>query len=170
MSDFAPALVKTLIHEGGFVDNPNDHGGRTNKGITQRVYDICRARKTLPPQDVLHISDSEVSDIYHEFYWKPCHAQEIIAQPVGEKLFDLYVNCRPTAAIKILQQACMDSGHPIMADGVMGPVTIAAANACNPHDLLDAMRHRAQNHYLAIVQHDPTQSVFLKGWLARAMS
>lgn len=39
---FEPALAFVLRWEGGFVDNPADPGGRTNKGITQKVYDAWR--------------------------------------------------------------------------------------------------------------------------------
>lgn len=41
MNDAAldPALKFVLRWEGGFVDHPDDPGGRTNKGVTQKVYD-----------------------------------------------------------------------------------------------------------------------------------
>ena len=35
MADFQIAVHKTLVHEGGFVDNKNDSGGQTKYGITQ---------------------------------------------------------------------------------------------------------------------------------------
>ena len=66
---FQKALQFVLHWEGGFVDDPDDLGGRTNKGITQRVYDAYRAKKGVPPRDVKNISDDETSDIYFEEYW-----------------------------------------------------------------------------------------------------
>ena len=170
MADFAPALAKTLIHEGGYSNNPHDHGGSTNKGITQKTYDLWQDHVGQPQRNVKGISDSEISDIYYHFYWKPSRCEELIAQPVAEKVFDLCVNCGLKAATRILQQACNDSGHLISVDGLLGDLTLGAANVCNPHDLMDALRVRAKRHYMAIVQRDPSQSVFINGWLARAES
>ena len=34
------ALQFTLREEAGYVNNPRDHGGPTNHGITQTTYDI----------------------------------------------------------------------------------------------------------------------------------
>ena len=36
---FESSLPFILRWEGGFVDHPADPGGRTNKGVTQKVYD-----------------------------------------------------------------------------------------------------------------------------------
>ena len=36
------SLQFVLEREGGRVDDPRDRGGRTNKGVTQRVYDAHR--------------------------------------------------------------------------------------------------------------------------------
>ena len=37
------ALAFVLRWEGGFVDDPHDHGGRTMKGVTQNVYNAWLA-------------------------------------------------------------------------------------------------------------------------------
>jgi hypothetical protein len=38
-SDYDNALAFVLRWEGGFANNPYDSGGRTMKGVTQRVYE-----------------------------------------------------------------------------------------------------------------------------------
>ena len=40
---FRAALPFVLRWEGGFVHHPDDPGGATNQGVTQRVYDAWRA-------------------------------------------------------------------------------------------------------------------------------
>ena len=57
---FPLALRIVLKNEGGKVDNPHDPGGRTNKGITNRVY---RAWKKDPTADVFNATDQEITDI-----------------------------------------------------------------------------------------------------------
>jgi lysozyme family protein len=61
---FAAALPFILRWEGGFVDDPDDRGGRTNKGVTQAVYQAWRADQGLPGQDVRQINDQEVASIW----------------------------------------------------------------------------------------------------------
>src|SRR3954469_9591146 len=63
------ALRFVLRWEGGFVDHPDDPGGRTNCGVTQNVYDAWRARQGSPQQDVKLIADAEVHAIYASDYW-----------------------------------------------------------------------------------------------------
>ena len=66
---FNKALGFVLKWEGGFVDNPDDLGGRTNKGITQSTYNAYLRNKGLANKDVKLISDNEVKDIYYNNYW-----------------------------------------------------------------------------------------------------
>jgi lysozyme family protein len=68
---FEASLPFVLRWEGGFVDHPNDPGGRTNKGVTQRVYDAWRKRQGLPVRDVKRLDDTELHRIYESGYWIP---------------------------------------------------------------------------------------------------
>lgn len=72
---FEKALKFVLRWEGGYVNNPSDKGGVTNKGITQRTYNAFLKMKGLPPRDVKLITDKEVSGIYYAEYWlrANCH-------------------------------------------------------------------------------------------------
>ena len=58
-NNFEASLDILLEHEGGYVNHPEDPGGRTNYGITQRVYENFLGRKvteqemrTMPLKDV----------------------------------------------------------------------------------------------------------------------
>lgn len=66
---FNKALKFVLKWEGGFSDNKNDYGGRTNKGITQNTYNAWLKSKGLASKDVKNITDSEVEQIYYNNYW-----------------------------------------------------------------------------------------------------
>ncbi len=66
---FKKVLQFVLKWEGGYVNNPNDLGGATNKGITQRTYNSWRETKGLATKDVKFINDEEVKEIYYKNYW-----------------------------------------------------------------------------------------------------
>ena len=66
---FNQALHFVLNQEGGFVNDPDDKGGATNKGITQKTYDSYRKARKQALQTVKNITDAEVSDIYYKNYW-----------------------------------------------------------------------------------------------------
>jgi len=95
--NFVKCLPFTLRYEGGKVNNPHDPGGRTNKGVTQRTYDIWRAKHNLPLNDVYNILDKEVEAIYKHEYWDEAGCEY---QPAGVDLclFDFAVNSGPRRA------------------------------------------------------------------------
>jgi lysozyme family protein len=66
---FEKALKFVLKWEGGYVNNPNDKGGATNKGITQSTYNAWLQSKKQNHKDVRHITDEEVRQIYYNNYW-----------------------------------------------------------------------------------------------------
>ena len=66
---FERALPRILAHEGGYVDDPRDPGGATNKGITHKTYSGWLRSKGLPDKNVRYISDAEVAAIYRQNYW-----------------------------------------------------------------------------------------------------
>ena len=125
---FEAALPFILRWEGGFVDHPADPGGRTNRGVTQRVYNAWRARQGLPGRDVKHIGEAEVHAIYESGYWVPPRC-DLLAQPLDLVQFDTAVNMGPGRAVRFLQQA-VGCG----VDGDFGPATERAVLACDGGD------------------------------------
>ena len=69
MEIFKKALSFVLKWEGGYVNNPNDKGGATNKGITQNTYNSWLKSQGKNNRDVRNITDSEVEQIYYKNYW-----------------------------------------------------------------------------------------------------
>lgn len=65
MSAFGRAWAFTSRWEGGFVDNPDDPGGRTNLGITQATYTSWLGE----PRDVKDITPTEAEAIAKSEYW-----------------------------------------------------------------------------------------------------
>jgi len=55
--------------EGGFVDNPRDPGGATNKGITQTTFNSFLRLTNRSYESVRNISHDDVFAIYKRFFW-----------------------------------------------------------------------------------------------------
>ena len=66
--NFIKSLDKVLKHEGGYVNHPDDPGGRTNMGITQNVYEKYIGR-SVTEQEMKDMKIGDVRLIYRENYW-----------------------------------------------------------------------------------------------------
>lgn len=108
---FIRAVDLVLRHEGGLVDNPNDPGGLTNFGISQRAY---------PDVDIRALTRNQAMEIYERDYWLPIRGDEL-PEPVAIVLFDMAVNMGRDRAVRLLQRALN-----IPQDGLLGPRTVAA--------------------------------------------
>ena len=160
-SNFPSALAFVLKEEGGYSNTPGDAGGPTDFGVTQVVYTAYRAAHGLPNQSVSNISNSEVSDIYKSEYWDAVHGDQL---PAGVDLaaFDSAVNNGPGTSAKLLQQAA-----GVTADGSIGPATLAAVNAADPHAMANRMLDLRAAYYRQICIAHPLDEEFLTGWTNR---
>lgn len=162
---FDTALEFTLKWEGGYSDNPADRGGRTQAGVTQRVYDSWRRVHGQTPEDVRVITEPEVRAIYKNMYWDEALCGELPA-PVDLVHFDAAVNHGVSRATKFLQEAT-----GVSIDGIFGAQTHQAVlhylDTSTPKDLAEHLLFRRRVFYAFLVRKDPTQQVFYKGWLAR---
>lgn len=162
---FDRALEFTLRWEGGYVNNPADRGGATNKGITQSTYDSWRTAKSTNRQSVALISDDEVKTIYFERYWlqAKCHQIATHSEALAIAHFDWAVNGGVSQATKMLQGVV-----GTQADGSWGPKSQTALLASGPDVLGRYLAEReARYHTLATRKN---QDRFLNGWLNRLSS
>jgi len=159
---FQTALRFTLRWEGGYVNHPADPGGETNKGITKAVYDAWRRSKGLPLQSVRFISDEEVRQIYYQNYWIPAKCP-IMILPLAVTMFDTAVNFGVRGGIMFLQEAI--NAPPI--DGIWGPITEGRFQTNNTKDTAFRIIEGRINYRYQRVRQNPSQRVFLQGWLNR---
>lgn len=157
--NFAPALQRALVHEGGFVNHRKDPGGATNKGVTQRIYDGFRERRNLPTRTVSAITGDEVREIYRRQYWEAIKGDALPAG-IDYVVFDGAINSGPAQSVKWLQRAL----GSVKVDGVIGEATLAAIDGYPDHDHLIALMIGRR---LAFLQALTTWSTFGRGWSAR---
>jgi lysozyme family protein len=158
---FRVALEKTLRFEGGYSNHPQDLGGATHYGVTQKTYDTWRVTTGKPKRAVELIEEPEVEAIYHDNYWLPCNC-EALPDRLAEVVFDMAVNSGPWNAKLTLQRALM-----VRADGVFGPVTLRAAKE-TPDAVLRFLKRRGAFIQEILITR-PSQVVFLEGWLNRLL-
>ena len=164
MSDFDRALPIILEAEGGYVDDPDDPGGATNKGITQKTYDSWRESIGKPSAAVKYITNDEVRDIYRREYWQGSQA-DALTWPANLVHFDGAVNHGAYNAARILQRAL-----DVRDDGNIGPVTMAAIRERDPLELAGEMCWGRIAFYLEITKRaDDPKRKFFRGWVLRIM-
>jgi lysozyme family protein len=130
---YEQALAWVLEHEGGFVNDPDDRGGPTNRGVTQLVYDGYRRLNGLSLRSVEEIDIFEVRAIYRRQYWEVIRGDDLPAG-LDYAVFDFAVNSGPRRAAQFLQRIV-----GVEDDGMIGEVTLAAVSERNPSDLIDAL-------------------------------
>jgi hypothetical protein len=158
---FNEALAFSLRWEGGYVNDPFDYGGETNKGITAATYNDYRRKRGLATQSVRYITDAEVKDIYRNLYWTPAKCDDQV-RPLAIVHFDTAVNFGVGGAILFLQEVL---GVP--ADGGYGPVTKAALSKANNSSTARRYCQARMAYRQQRVRQDPSQQRFLAGWLNR---
>lgn len=161
LSNFKDSLNYVLASEGGFVDNPNDHGGATMKGITLETYRIFKKNTHLTAKDLKKISDMDVSVIYLNNYWNACRCSDL-PSGIDYCVFDFAVNAGYGRSIKTLQKSV---GADV--DGVLGSITLALIQKFDKISLINAFSDQKESFYRSIVDRKPSQIEFLKGWINR---
>ncbi|MDR1165759.1 MAG: hypothetical protein LBO66_07785 [Deltaproteobacteria bacterium] len=174
---FAKVLPYTLKFEGGYVFDPDDAGGETFRGVSRvnnprwEGWALIDAAKTVVGKKAVSINrhfatDPVIGDMVTKFYfkehWTPMGWPGITPR-VHAKLFDTGVHIGVTGAKKLLQRAI-----GVMADGIIGPKTIAAAQAMGEPTLLEALSKWQMAYYKDLMARKPAYKKYKDGWLARA--
>jgi lysozyme family protein len=145
---FTRAIERVLAHEGGFVDNPDDPGGKTRWGISQRTY---------PHLDIATLTRTQAIALYRRDAWTPIRG-DALPEAVAFQVLDAAVNHGVLRAVGWLQQTL-----GVRVDGVVGPATRAAAADADPIALILAY-NAARLEFYARLRTFPT---FGRGWTRR---
>lgn len=161
-NNFNQALAYVLKKEGGYSNDQNDHGGATNFGIT--LADLSAWRKhPCTADDVKNMPLSEAGDIYYAQYWQPLNLDLVMNLGISTAIFDQGVNRGTKTSAKLAQTILQ-----VEVDGNIGDKTTYALNTVNPKIFINAFAFGTLKAYLGIVKHNPSQMVFIDGWVNRA--
>lgn len=163
-----------LRHEGGYVDDPVDKGGKTNMGIAWKTW-IKYAKSDLgvePTKNNLkNLTMEQAEIIYRGRYWEPQGFCKVKNDKIGLMIYDWTITSG--GAGKEIQKLLTSEFEQDVGkiDGAIGPKTIQAVNNVKDQDLLlrriDAVR---RDYYHMLVRVDPANSKYIKGWLNRVDS
>ena len=92
MEQFEQALRILFPLEGGYSDNPNDRGGKTNLGITEGTLNAAYQAGIVGHNDVQRLTRQEAEQIYYRLYWLRGQCDKIPVPKLATVHFDGCVN------------------------------------------------------------------------------
>ena len=175
MALFESSLQKILAHEGGYVNDPDDTGGETYKGVARAMnskwngwvqVDWCKTQKGFPANLEKNSElQEEVSRFYQVNYWDALCADSIENQLVADSIFDFGVNAGVRTSASLAQLVV--EADP---DGVIGPTTLDKLNAFDPDHFLAAFTVAKIARYISIVKKRPESRKYFYGWICRTIN
>ncbi len=167
-------IDEILDHEGWpkYTNNPNDRGGPTKGGITLKTLSDHRGYECTAA-DVEALEESEAREIYSIKYVERPKFDRIADPYLQHQVVDCGVLSGQHRAALMLQEAANDARgdtfmDKISEDGSVGPQTIERVNSLDPARVGIALARRRLRFLGRIVARDPSQSVFISGWINRA--
>ena len=153
-----------LSVEGGYSNDKADKGGKTKYGIIE-----VEARKYGYKGDMKDLSKEIAEDIYKNKYYLSNNLDKIKDKRVALSIADWTINSGSWGLKKAQLTINILKGDVLIVDGVLGEKSIQAINSINPELFLTQYHELQRKFYKAIVDNNPSQSVFLKGWLNRVI-
>lgn len=174
MANFNVAFQKVLKHEGGYVNDPDDPGGETYKGIARSsnskwdgwvIIDMMKKQSGFPGTLDGNVELQEkIQHFYQANYWDKIKGDDITNQEVATSIFDFGVNAGVSTSAS-LAQLCID----VKADGVFGNVSVTKLNQTDPEFFLASFTVAKIARYISIVKKRPSSQKYFYGWVRRAL-
>ena len=147
--------IDTLEHRKacGYVNDSTDRGGETKYGV---------AKNANPDLNITTLDWEGAKRIYYKRYWLQGDCQ-VMPGRLAALHFDICVNHGIGRAAKFLQRAVGAE-----ADGDIGPATLALVSKFDEFDICRNICDQREAFYATIIQNNPSQIKYQKGWTRRA--
>jgi len=173
MADYRLFVPFVLRWEGGWADDKDDKGGKTNRGITINTYNALAKRllNIEPTLENFKRLTKAQAGLFVKYFWDKSTANnQVRSQKVAEaitswrwgsgsyglKEFQRLLNAKHNAKLKV--------------DGKVGTKTVAKVNTINPDQLFNEMLVARKAFFERLARKDPSQKKFLRGWTNRLMN
>ncbi|OJV38374.1 MAG: hypothetical protein BGO29_15535 [Bacteroidales bacterium 36-12] len=166
------AKIKSLVSfitdwEGGFVDDPDDSGGPTNRGVTLKIWKQVGYDKNndglIDENDVFLITHEEMIEVVLKpNYWDCWKADQIKNQSIANLVVD-WMWLSGGRTINIVQEIL-----GIKQDGIVGKETLNALNNYPDQQLLfNLIKMKRINDIHDICSRNSQNNKFRNGWINR---
>lgn len=148
------ALDRAWAHihreEGGakITDDPDDPGGLTKHGISQRAY---------PHENIRALTEERAKELFTADYWNACRCGDL-PERVGIAVADASFNQGARTAITLLQEALR-----VDPDGIIGTKTLAAAKARPEMEVVNEFLGRR------LLRYADGKAKYRRGWFMRIL-
>jgi lysozyme family protein len=174
MGNFETAYEKMLKEEGCYVNDSDDPGGETYKGISRKMWggwdgwaliDILKKQTGFPGNiEKDNEIQEKVSDFYHNNYWLRIKGDEIENGTIACSIFDFAVNAGVTVSSSLAQMVVK-----VEVDGVIGNITLKALNEIDPEKFTHAFTIAKIARYVNIIKKRPGSQKYFFGWVLRSL-
>ncbi len=174
MAKFKISLQKTLAHEGGYSNDPDDLGKETYKEISRnshpswqgwKIIDNSKKDKTFPVNIVNHVAPQKLVELFYlNEFWQPLKADQIQNQTSADSIFDFAFNAGIKTSVELVQSII-----GVKTDGIIGEQTLNKLNSLDFGYFQPAFTVGKISHYIAIIQKHPTNKKYIYGWIIRAL-
>lgn len=166
MAKFENFVDKLLVLEGGFAILKNDKGGATKYGVTLQTWKEFGHDKDgdgdIDVEDIKLLTVEDAKNIAKKIFWDYFKADQIKNQTIAEFICDWGYNSGRTTIAKKVQTLL-----GLKADGIFGPMTLNRINTLDQGQLFNLLKLSRLDFVRKIVERDPTQERFYKGWVNR---
>lgn len=164
MANYKEIIPFILKAEGGWVNDPSDSGGETNKGIT---YSTWKSFYGDTHERFMKMFQDDWNQIFKTLYWDKIKGDDINSQRLANILVDWVWGsgfAYPPAHLQIILN---EMGNNLTVDGSIGKMTIQALNKVNEQKLWDRLVKDRFDFLDDIVKKNPKNQKFLQGWKNR---
>ena len=166
MNRFEKIFDYLIKVEGGYSNDKNDKGGETTWGITKK-----EARENGYRGPMKDLTKEFAKKILEKDYYLKNRLKEVINDKVALSICDWSFNSGKWATKKAQVTLNKFFGYDLVVDGIFGSKTIKALNEVEEHgkseEFLKNYHNLQRKFYHSVVECNPTQQDFLKGWLNR---
>ena len=162
MAEFEPAFDRTVRQWEGFerTDHPGDYGRQTYAGISRRTWPGWPGWALL--DDGNTVPESQVAEFYRAHYWDVTEGDALRHQSVAQIIFDWAVNAGAPKAVRLTLDVLGLPPGLGMLSAVRELNNLASPRLFVCEYVLQRIAHR-----VAVVERDPSQIKWLRGWIAR---
>lgn len=184
MADFEVADKISMNFEGGYVNDPDDPGQETYRGISRRYHPEVAIWPIIDHQKVKNdgkvFSTPHLDEIIHAWYkgwhWDFFGMDFIHDQRIANEIYDSGINLGRRRVGRFVQ-SCVNTHHNesgiVKVDGYPGPATQSALAKVivmgqdHRDTLYKQLNSEQGHHYTMAANNNPRLKKFVVGWYKR---